>query len=104
MPVDPISSAAATYKCFAIAGPIMEHSRRAYEKEVYQQSTRHFVFAKAVLPLLKDSKESSYTIISNIAGGLGYVALRCKGQSHGFTQWAWVNMFTLWVSLGFLGY
>ena len=60
------------------AGPLLEQPLSEVTEGIYTYAVAHFVFAKAVLPLLKDSPDSSYIIITG-AGGEQH---SCKRSVH----------------------
>eukprot|EP00884_Botryococcus_braunii_P017489 jgi/Botrbrau1/4423/Bobra.0348s0013.1 len=49
-------------------GVLTDVSLEEYNKQLHNFSTSHFIFAKAMLPLLKKSAASSYTIVTGGAG------------------------------------
>jgi hypothetical protein len=53
---------------FAWAGPLLEQPLSEVTEGVYTYAIAHYVFAKAVLPLLKDSPDSAYIIITGAGG------------------------------------
>lgn len=50
-------------------GPLLAQTLREVEKQVHNLALSHFLFAKAVVPLIRYSSESSYAIITGGAGG-----------------------------------
>jgi hypothetical protein len=51
-----------------LAGPLLEQPLSEVTDGIHTYAVSHWLFAKAVLPLLKDSPASAYLIISGAGG------------------------------------
>ena len=51
-----------------LAGPLLAQPLLEVERQVHNLAFSHFLFAKALVPLLRDSPESSLVLITGGAG------------------------------------
>jgi hypothetical protein len=51
------------------AGTLTQQSGEEFDRVVASQARSHFVFAKSILPILKQSRSSSFTFVTGGAGG-----------------------------------
>lgn len=56
--------------CLVNVGVLTDVSLEEFDKQIHNLAVSHFIFAKAVLPLLKMSDTSSYTIVTGGAGAI----------------------------------
>lgn len=72
------------------AGPLLEQPLTVITDGLYTYAVAHFVFAKAILPLLKDSPDSAYIIITGAGGIYSWPVCACSmTTSHIGHQCTW---------------
>lgn len=55
-------------RIFRHAGPLLEQPLSEVTQQIFNLGVAHWLVAKALVPLLKDSPDSGYIIISGAAG------------------------------------